>query len=504
MHEQSPGTDAHLKRERWVAAGIVVLLVLFRSAVFVFWEQSYFDSDQAVIGLMAKHLLEGRAFPVFYYGQNYMLGVEAYLVAPVFLIAGISVTTLKLPLLAINVAIALALLRLLERDAGLRPLVALVPALFFILPSPAVAAEILAPNGGNLAPFAYTVLIWLTRHHPGWCGLVFGVGFLQREFTVYALVALVATEAISGVLWTREGLIRRLSMFRTAAEAWLVVQVLKMHSSAAGPGTSTADLLRPRDNLLELTDRICGDLSALPIGAVNLVSTHWPVIFGTQVMLLEHFSIESTGAQGIPWAGLVLAAAVLLPVAVILHRLLVERRWHHRYNFPAFLVLVGLCSVGGYLIGRCGKLSHQILRYEMLSVLGAVGLSAWFLQTVQDPRLRWTGMALVCAMGLVTAVPHGRLLAEYVRHPPDNPKRLLARHLEAYGVEYARADYWRAYALTFLTGERVSIASTDFQRIREYNRLVQEHPGEAPWISRQPCPDGRPLQPGHWLCPNAP
>jgi hypothetical protein len=52
-------------------------LVVVRSAVFVFAPASHFDSDQAVTGLMAKHLSELRALPLFWYGQTYMLGVEA-------------------------------------------------------------------------------------------------------------------------------------------------------------------------------------------------------------------------------------------------------------------------------------------------------------------------------------------------------------------------------------------------------------------------------------------
>ena len=44
---------------------LALLLVLFRSLVFMIWPQSYFDSDQAIHGLMAKHISEGRAFPVF-------------------------------------------------------------------------------------------------------------------------------------------------------------------------------------------------------------------------------------------------------------------------------------------------------------------------------------------------------------------------------------------------------------------------------------------------------
>ena len=43
----------------------VAALVIARSALFVFWPQSYFDANQAVIGLMAKHLAEARAWPLF-------------------------------------------------------------------------------------------------------------------------------------------------------------------------------------------------------------------------------------------------------------------------------------------------------------------------------------------------------------------------------------------------------------------------------------------------------
>ena len=86
------------------------MLTIARSAVFVFWPAAHFDSDQAVTGLMAKHLAELRAFPVFWYGQTYMLGVEAWLAAPLMALAGATVTALKLPLLAMNVAIALAAL----------------------------------------------------------------------------------------------------------------------------------------------------------------------------------------------------------------------------------------------------------------------------------------------------------------------------------------------------------------------------------------------------------
>ena len=500
MPDQHPGTRPRAARERRIAAGLVVLLVLLRSAVFVLWEGSYFDSDQAIVGLMAKHLAEGRAFPLFYYGQNYMLGVEAYLAAPVFLAAGVSVTTLKLPLLVINLAVALLLLRLFERETGLRPLAAVVPVLFFAVPSPAVAAEILAPNGGNLAPFLYTVLIWLTRHRPNWCGFFVGLGFLHREFTIYALVALLAIEAVEGSLFTRAGIRHRFGTFRTAAEVWLVVQWLKHYSSAAGPGTTMADVFRPRDNVAELASRICGDLASLPRGLASLVSSHWPLLFGTRPIALAELGVESRVTQGLPWTTPVLAVVLLIPAAAIAARLARERRWRAEYSFCAYLVLVGALSVAGYIVGRCGHLDRMVMRYELLSVLGAAGLGAWFLRIADARLLRrvWVGAALAALM--VSAQAHARLLAEYLRHPPVSGKVLILRHLEARGIRYAEADYWLAYALTFLSREEILVASNDFLRIPEHNRIVAAHRSEAVRVSRQPCPGGRLLIPRIYLC----
>src|SRR6476620_5978720 len=143
MRAQQTVATALTRRERASTAGVVVLLVLLRSVVFVFWEQAHFDSDQAITGLMARHLSELRAFPVFYYGQNYMLAVEAWLAAPVFAVAGASVTALRLPLLAINIAIALLLLRGLVRETGLRPALAVVPTLLFALAAPGITARLL-------------------------------------------------------------------------------------------------------------------------------------------------------------------------------------------------------------------------------------------------------------------------------------------------------------------------------------------------------------------------
>src|SRR5574339_1008233 len=60
------------------------------------------DGDECILGLMAKHLAEGRHFPLFFYGQDYGLSIiEAPAAAATFLIFGVATIPLKLAMLAV-------------------------------------------------------------------------------------------------------------------------------------------------------------------------------------------------------------------------------------------------------------------------------------------------------------------------------------------------------------------------------------------------------------------
>lgn len=54
-----------------------------------------FNSDEAIVGLMAKHILEGENF-LYFYGQSYMGSLDAYLVALGFLVFGQSVLVIRI------------------------------------------------------------------------------------------------------------------------------------------------------------------------------------------------------------------------------------------------------------------------------------------------------------------------------------------------------------------------------------------------------------------------
>src|ERR1051325_10624871 len=77
----------------------LVLLLLTAVARFVILveSQTHVHRDEAVIGLMGKHIAEGRSFPFYMYGQPYNAGAawEAYLAAIPFAVFGPGVIPLK-------------------------------------------------------------------------------------------------------------------------------------------------------------------------------------------------------------------------------------------------------------------------------------------------------------------------------------------------------------------------------------------------------------------------
>src|SRR5438034_8265008 len=76
--------------------GIFVLIDAARVAI-LFASLTHVHSDEAIIGLMGKHILEGRYFPFYLYGQPYNAGAawEAYLAAVAFALFGVGVVPLK-------------------------------------------------------------------------------------------------------------------------------------------------------------------------------------------------------------------------------------------------------------------------------------------------------------------------------------------------------------------------------------------------------------------------
>ena len=71
--------------------------------------------------------------------------------------------------------------------------------------------------------------------------------------------------------------------------------------------------------------------------------------------------------------------------------------------------------------------------------------------------------------------------------PPSDEHRALADYLVANRIRYARAIYWDAYAVDFLSRERVITASLDLVRIPEYQKAFDDHAEAAVTLARLPC-----------------
>ena len=90
---------------RWHGLLIGVLLIIAAARFTILLaSQTHVHSDEAIIGLMAKHIMEGRYFPFYMYGQPYNAGAawEAYFGAVAFRLFGVGVIPLKACIVAFS------------------------------------------------------------------------------------------------------------------------------------------------------------------------------------------------------------------------------------------------------------------------------------------------------------------------------------------------------------------------------------------------------------------
>ena len=460
---------------------VAVALVALRLLLYLLFEQVSFDSDQAIVGLMAKHLAEGRAFPLFFYGQTYMLGVESWTAAPFVAIAGPTVGALRMSILAWNVAAAVLLIKALERNAGLSRWTALAPALFFVAAPLSIANMLAWAQGGVIEPFVYVVILWLLRDRPLWFGAVLALGFLNREFTLYAVPVLLVVDALTARLtWerARAWLASMVAFFIV----WESIEALKRFADLSGPGTrgqliggfsgsQVGNLLARFDwqpgELADRVTRLTPDLFAWFIGA-GQVDTDFPLADRR-------------------WLAWIVAAAVILLAARLV--VLVKRTPHaiERAPFAWYLLGVGLLASIAFIVGKPRMSGYA--RYATLGLLTPVGLTASMLALEWRPAVRRLVVAATIAWAALMVVDHSRVLIGFLRHPPPNPSRAIADRLVARHVDVAEAGYWDAYLITFLARERVRVASQDFIRVDEYQQVAAERSPNVT-IRDEPCRDG--------------
>jgi hypothetical protein len=486
-------TAVHSRAELVAVLLLSAALVIVRSLVYAVFEHADFDSDQAIIGLMAKHLSEGRAFPLFFYGQTFMLGVEAWLMAPVFWVMGPTVAALKTSLILTNVALVWLIIVGLVRWGGLRPALALVPALFVAFAPPDTARALVNAQGGNVEPLAYAALLWWLRARPFWFGSVLALGFLNREFAIYGGLVMVVLDAIRGRLFTAAGVRHWLFVLLSFVVIWDGLQALRPYAAFRGPGTrGDAGAAFGGEQIGNMLDRTSVRLDEIPVRTFHVLTRHLPLLTGGVTV------INGVANQGRDWLGWLLAAVALAGI-VRMTAVLIRAgpRVDPTQDFGWYLLGVGGAAVAGYIVTR--PVGDVMLRYFMVALLLPVGALAVWLAIESRAAIRWGLVSVMAIWCAVSAVDHWRQWSRYHAGEP-NTIRAIADAIEARGYRVLAGPYWRAYKLTFLTEERVKIASTDFVRIEEYQALARAEGPALRTLAEHPCPGAEPVA-DVYLCP---
>jgi hypothetical protein len=459
------------RRQRLLFTGAAVVLVLFRSFVPTYYEGFDFGSDQAIVGLMARHLSTLHDFPLYYYGLNYLLGVEAWVIAPFFLLFRSSVAMMRIPLVILNVIVAVWLITELRKRLRLSQAMAFVAALPLIMPTPAVSSQLVGVAGACIEPFVYILLLWRLRFRSFVFGMLLAFGSLHREFTLFALPAIVFVEAASGDLWTWVNIRRAAWMACGFGVVWLIVDDLKMHLL----GSELALQISSLDN------QLCFD-GQWPLRVRALLSQAMPALVGG---LRVDSQLIETGYVLVGWL-------VGLAGLVMVERLVQNRHQPRQVNpeagFGPYLAWVGVLTACAYPLSCNVMLGRPpLLRYLLFGLLIPVGLFAIYIGRETSRTLRTLVVAVFVLWATINLLDNVRLVVSAVRNPPVNEHRLLINYLTDHHIRYARASYWDAYAVDFLSRERVIVASTDIVRIPEYQKQVDEHAKDAVEIQRQPC-----------------
>ena len=466
------------RREQLAVIVTAVALVLLRSIVPTVYEGFYFDSDQAIVGLMAKHLSEFERFPLFYYGLNYILGVEAWIIAPFFWLARPSVAVMRVPLILLNAIVAIWLITALGRRLGLRPLVAFVAALPFVMPAPVVASQLLETAGACVEPFVYVLILWRLRHHAVVFGAVLAVGFLHREFTIFVLPSLVIVEAATGELWDPTTLRRAAWIGAGFAVVWLAVDAIRLRQSGVSLGLQAASL----------AGQMCLTPDEWSGRALSVFTQALPVLFGGTVTRLADFRMNTPVTTGSAMVGWMVTIALVGMTARLLLSWFSSRRLDRRDGFAVYLGLVAAFVACAYPLS-CNIIPGQppLLRYILLGLFLPIGCFAVFMRLERSPLFRAAASGVFVLWAALNFVDNLRLIQASVKEPPSNEHRVLADYLVNHHIEYAHAIYWDAYAIDFLARERVIVASADLVRIPEYQRRVDEHAASAYNLPRIPC-----------------
>lgn len=434
-----------------LAAALVPCAVIV-GIVFRVWMLSSpigtLDSDEAVVGLMARHMLDGD-FPVFFWGQSYGGPHEAALAAAVFSVAGSSVVALKL-VPAVLAAVAAALTWRVGRRTVGETAGAIGAALMWVWPMAFVWWSIKAVGfyqAGLVAALGVVLCALRLRERDSWVdaavlGLLAGTAWWATAQTVYLIAPVVVWLVVARPQVVKVAPVALLGSL-VGAWPWLVHNVqndwVGLHTPpTGGPGNTYFEHVR-----VFFTE-------ALPRALGLRLPDGWLPPGGGQVayaILLGLFVYAAFKLRGNARLLVVIAAAYPFLFALSPFSWYVE---HPRYLYflapvAALLIAYGLTKV---------PTAAAVGAFATILALTAIALAS----VNRDDRL-------------IPPVPEIR--SSLAVTP-------VLEYMEEEEIEGAWATYWLAYRMTFESAEDVIVTPySGIVRNAEYAAFVREHPSAA-------------------------
>jgi len=498
---------------------VIAAMTIAARLPFLLRADRFFDSDEAVEGLMARHVFQGE-HPLFLWGQRYKGVPEVYLSSIVFRFAGSTVVALKAVTLACFVVFLCLNFRLVERLCS-RSVAWMATALFVVGP-PSLVLWTLSGSAEIVMTLLTGVVLllavdWWRRSSASsasstrplvLAGAAFGCGLWIQQYILYYVVTLAITAAVTTPRW-REMVIGRL---RDRSLAWLRpllillaaiatlyallgmvafftagfdirvagVRITATHpqkmwwiaGALAGLAIITAaaaifrrQLIWPALGFLvgyapALLGRISNHGMGAPIARMDFAALRadLPDITGVMVPLLFGFRDPAGHATVLPPFALVLALLIALSCWSAWRRKLMP--FFHLLLFVApamFLISGSYVDVQSY--------RYLMPMYAALPVVYAIGIDG----VGQMSRAAGTACLL-----FVLLIFGAQQIDWYVRLEPDYESRAIIACLDRAGIRAARAGYWLSYKITFLTGERIIVAPSDgFDRYAPYSERAR-------------------------------
>ncbi|HKD10468.1 MAG TPA: glycosyltransferase family 39 protein [Thermoanaerobaculia bacterium] len=424
-------------------------------------------SDQAVVGLMAKHILEGKGHPVFYWGATYAGSLEPHYVAGVFAVLGVSAASYRIAMALLLWALMLGICFLARRVfgamAGLAALALLAIAPFFFLYKGLTSDG--AYDSVALLTLAIVALaLWIDARRcltssPGAAffalGILMGLAFWDMPHTAAVSAVVLGWLLVGRRAELRlEGAAAALGGAIVGAAPWWIWNLRHGWASLTASELGVVGLGRAARNLAGL---LTASLACLEGGAVATPDPE---------SLRETF----------PLSGLLAVCAVLVLIAPA-----VVRAFRGDRRCGLLLAVLGALFVTACFSRRL-ILSEP--RYLFSYYVAATPLLGLGLASLLSGRGRWLGISAAAAL-LAVHLASDLLSRVSDRNADEEVTGSLAPllgYLERAGLTRVYANYWTAYRLAFESNERIiatPLPLDEFVRYEPYLAQVNAAPNPA-------------------------